>query len=180
MPGNHDSEPLTEEQRAAAELLYSRYHAAMKRRALAYVSSPEDAEDVVAACWLSLLRNMPRLLALPEGARTNYILCAVRNRAIDCLRRRRGEVSLYALCDVPDGSDLAEEVMSREAVERLLHGLTEEQRQIAEMKLEGFPSREIAGQLCLSADRIRAGWRRTLRCMRRRLTGGEKRPPGPG
>ena len=175
MQGSNDSAPLTAEQRAAAELLYRRYHAAMKRRALAYVSSPEDAEDVVAACWLSLLRNMPRLQALPEGAQTNYILCAVRNRAIDCLRRRRGDVSLSEVGEVPDGSDPLQAVADQDALEGLLRPLPQQQRRIVELKLDGCPSREIAAQLCLSADNIRAGWRRALRRMRASLTGGERR-----
>lgn len=185
-----EKELSPEELCAAAAQLYRRFCPAMKRRALRWVATLEDAEDVVSSCWLSLLRHIPRLMALEEKALAVYILHSVQNCAIDHLRRRKRQAgcadgypselpaAAWETACVPtalETEDPAVIVECRDMLCRLLQGLPENQRQVVLLKLEGWSAREIAAELRLSEQSIRVYWRRAVARLRRAAGGGRKR-----
>lgn len=158
------------EERQEAAALYRRYYAAMKRCALRYVTCPEDAEDVVSTCWVSLLQHVPKLQSMAEGVRGAYILRSVRNRACDLLRQRQRRTTLplreeLAGAEARDPAAIAE---WHDALDCLLQGLPEVQRQVVLLRLDGLPPREIALETHLSVERVRGCWRRAVKRLRQR------------
>lgn len=165
---------MTQEQQQAVAGLYSRYYAAMVRRAMAYVDVPEEAEDVVGSCWLALMKHLPTLLSMDEKACSTYLLRSVQNRAIDHLKRRRRQRGYIdglkeTLPGVAVGGDPASVVEARDALSCMLQPLTEGQRQVALLRLAGWPPREIAQTLGQSVESVRATWRRAVARMRRAM-----------
>lgn len=155
-----------EKQQAAS--LYRRYYAAMKRCALRYVTCPEDAEDVVSSCWVSLLEHLRKLEGMPERVQGAYILRSVRNRACDLLRQRqrRSALPLREELAGEEAWDPAAIAEWHDAVACLLQGLPEEQRQVVLLRLEGLPPRQIALETHQSVERVRGCWRRAVKRLR--------------
>ena len=71
------------------EEVYCRHERLMYYIAGKYTESPVEREDIVQAAVLSLLRNEATLQKLPPYALANYISVAVRNTAINMLKRSR-------------------------------------------------------------------------------------------
>ena len=70
---------MTGEEEALIDELFTRYRTAMLGRALQYMKHVQDAEDVVSDAWMSLLRQLPKLVVMDERARSTYILRSVQN-----------------------------------------------------------------------------------------------------
>ena len=164
-----------QEQQSAAEDLYRRYSAAMRRRAQRYVASPEDAEDVVSLSWLSLLRHLPHLLTLEERAQSAYLMRTVQTRACDLLRQRQRRERLAA--------ELAQEARTAAApadpetvallhdtIARLLESLPQPQQQVVQLKLNGCRYHEIAQRIRQPEAAVRAIWRQAVRRIEKKQT----------
>ena len=78
---------MTGEEEALIDELFTRYRTAMLGRALQYMKHVQDAEDVVSDAWMSLLRQLPKLVVMDERARSTYILRSVQNASVDALRK---------------------------------------------------------------------------------------------
>lgn len=140
-------------QQAAFEQLYRR-HEAIARRVAARICGRDAAEDAVQAAFLSLWRN--RAAFHPSrGSLRNWILGAVRNRAIDVLRdqrRRRPEQTVEEDHPEPPDTRLTDvEVATREtgtAVRDAVAELPLPQRQVIELAYFGeYSQAEIASTL---------------------------------
>ena len=59
---------MTGEEEALIDELFTRYRTAMLGRALQYMKHVQDAEDVVSDAWMSLLRQLPKLVVMDERA----------------------------------------------------------------------------------------------------------------
>ena len=143
--------------------LFLKYHRYMLKRALRFVPSIDDAEDVVSACWLSLLARMPLLLQMEDRRQCAYIMACVRNRAMDFLRRRkyRPAVSLdNCPLDVPDpeSGDPFEYVLQRETAAQLIVHLPEAERRVVELKLRERSDADISAELRISPLSVRLHW----------------------
>lgn len=115
--------------------LYLKYQKVMLRKALRYTAQMDDAEDIVSACWLSLLQRLPMLMEMKEATRYAYIMTSVRNRAIDFLRRQKRAGILYGdyqsieLVD-PNWKRSFEHMVMRDMIERFLPLLTPRERAV--------------------------------------------------
>lgn len=143
-----------------AALYYERYYHAMISRALSYLRSKEDAEDVVSDCWLKLLQHLPRLIALDEQARSAYVLRTVQNGAIDHIRKKkRAKTSLYTI--VERTAQLQDEIgfesiaMTRNLVSRLLQFLPERERRVILLQIEGYSTSAIAQRMKIAPASVR-------------------------
>lgn len=148
------------------EEMYCKYNAAMKHRAMHYVSSHTDAEDIVSICWVKLVRHGDNLMTMSDRARTAYLMKCVRNTSLDYLRHRSREESLVILEALADTTNVAAAVEQQEAVDELLSHLTTRQRQVVRMQLEGCAVPEIAQALQVSESCVRVHWHRSLDRMR--------------
>lgn len=162
---------MEQQERQAAEAIYRRYSAAMKHRALRCVDSPEDAEDVVSSCWVSLLGHLPKLMGMEERALSTYLMRTVQNRAWDMLRQRQRRQGYAAalnetLTRAENGVDPAVIAEMHDALEHLVEGLPDIQRRVVLMRLAGCPPRQIAAQMQLPVERVRRYWRRAVSRMR--------------
>ena len=126
--------------------------------ALHYVHDIDVAEDIVEDCFVRVLQN-----GLPEErGMAAFMHVAVRNRAIDYLRRTRPECSLaddiFLSDDDFDGS--AEESRIWEALDRL----PEKRRRIFIMsRRDGMSHEEIASELGISVRTVKNQISRALK-----------------
>lgn len=148
------------------EEMYRRYNAAMKHRAMHYVNSHADAEDIVSICWVKLVRHGDNLPSMSDRVRTAYLMKCVRNTSLDYLRHRSREESLVILEALADTANVSEAVEQQEAINELLSHLTARQRQVVRMQLDGHSVREIARALQVSESCVRVHWHRSLDRMR--------------
>lgn len=127
--------------------------------ALHYVHDINVAEDIVEDCFVRVLQK-----GLPEGSGVaSFMHVAVRNRAIDHLRRTRPECSLaedILLADDDDFDGSAEESRIWDALDRL----PEKRRQIFIMsRRDGMSHEEIASELGISVRTVKNQISRALK-----------------
>lgn len=126
--------------------------------ALHYVHDIDVAEDIVEDCFVRVLQN-----GLPEErGMAAFMHVAVRNRAIDYLRRTRPECSLADDIFLPDDDfdGSAEESRIWEALDRL----PEKRRRIFIMsRRDGMSHEEIAGELGISVRTVKNQISRALK-----------------
>ena len=127
--------------------------------ALHYVHDISVAEDIVEDCFVRVLQK-----GLPdEGGMASFMHVAVRNRAIDYLRRARPECSLAEEILISDDDDFdgsAEESRIWEALDRL----PEKRRQIFILsRRDGMSHEEIASELGISIRTVKNQISRALK-----------------
>lgn len=157
---------------SAFEELYRRHVEASWRMALAVTANPHDASDAVSDAFTRVFQALP---SRPQAADhfLPYLLAAVRNAAIDGLRRSGRQRSVNP-GDHPEWASLAAEpgdcmVADMEAtlVARAFRSLPERWRSVLWLtEVEKIPAREVADLLGISpngvaqlAVRARAGLR---------------------
>lgn len=154
--------------------LYLKYQKVMLRKALRYTAQMDDAEDIVSACWLSLLQRLPMLMEMKEATRYAYIMTSVRNRAIDFLRRQKRAGILYGdyqsieLVD-PNWKRSFEHMVMRDMIERFLPLLTPRERAVTLRKLCEQPEKEICAALQMTPNAVRLHWYRTKKRLREKV-----------
>lgn len=140
--------------RASLVQLASSCRPFLRAVALDILADPEDADDVAQDALLALVQSLPRL-ADPE-AFWGWARTIARNRALDYLRRPKGDV----LDEVADAADGPEEALSRQElraeVMRAVADLPESARlPLALHDLEGWSIKQISESLDLSEDVVR-------------------------
>ena len=142
--------------------LYSAYHAAMQSRAMRYMDTQSDAEDVVSDCWVSFMQHFPELCSMKDSTRSAYIMISVRNRAIDYLRKRsrsRECTSFDGIIPsaerIADRNDVEIASLKHEAQREMLTILSPRERQVARLWLCGYNALEIAVKLRITPAAVR-------------------------
>ena len=108
------------------EDLYRRHERLMYFIAGKYTANAQKREDIVQTAVVSLLRKEATLRRLPPYAQINYIAAAVRNTAINALKREQKELDRYISLEdltetfptqfMPSAEAIRAEDMSNDAV----------------------------------------------------------------
>ncbi len=93
----HCRDPEQEKQFFMA--LYQSYKRLVLAKAVSFTGDAVAAEDVAQETWLRLLRRLPKLHAMPEGAQVNYIIFTVRSAAYDWHRKQERDRKTEAAYD---------------------------------------------------------------------------------
>jgi RNA polymerase sigma-70 factor (ECF subfamily) len=177
--------------REAFGQLVRRHLSAANSAAMAVISDPADAEDVVQDAFLTALTRLDE--CRPEEKFRPWLLVIVRNRAIDVRRRQRvratepmeaadsddakgaSAMPMPLASRFPSPHDEAERADARRRLEAALATLTDVRREVVLLHdLEGWSHREIAGHLGLAEGTVRAHLFWARRALRERLRSGSK------
>ncbi len=148
--------------------LYDRYSRQAFGLAYRILGDATTAEEVVQDAFLALWQHA-RTLTVRGGSVRAWLLTVVRNRAIDLLRRRRGQPQLLHLDAVTmplAPSETMEEALDgleQSAVLQALASLPPEQRQIIELAyFAGLTHQEIATSLGIPLGTVKSRLRLAL------------------
>jgi RNA polymerase sigma factor (sigma-70 family) len=122
----------------AFEAIYKRYHQDIYRFCLSILGRPEDAQDALQNTMLKALRTLPgerREIKLKP-----WLYRVAHNESIDLLRRRREGAELDS-AHASAGTEIAETVVLRERLGRLLADLGE----LPERQRSALVMRELGG-----------------------------------
>jgi RNA polymerase sigma-70 factor (ECF subfamily) len=133
--------------------LYEIHGRALFAYACAFVRDPSDAEDVVQEVFLRLLRGVATGSLSP-----GYLFRAVRNGALNDIRRRSREVDLDGGVQwLESSSDSSETAL---ALQSALRVLPEEQREVVVLRVWGqLTFDEIAGVMDISPNTAASRYR---------------------
>jgi RNA polymerase sigma-70 factor (ECF subfamily) len=132
---------------AAIEALYQTYYPKIYNYAFLQMGDVQAAEDLASDVMLKMIESIGKyhFRGLPFGA---WVFRIARNRLIDLhrRRRRRGEVDLSETLSsaLASPQSLAERAIGRPAQIALKH-VTDEQRQVIVLAIQGFDNRPWAG-----------------------------------
>ena len=161
---------------ALAEL-YNRYWGLAYATAMRIVRNPASAEDVVQDAFLKLWNNATHFAASRGSLRT-WLITAVRNRAIDCLRGRSAhdreecelKPGLKAIEPMSDPWRWVSVSVERSAVREALDSLPLEQRLAVELAYFGsYTQPEIAGMMGVALGTVKGRMRLGLQKLSGRL-----------
>jgi RNA polymerase sigma factor (sigma-70 family) len=182
MSSNRDKTTLTsatdvEEDRALAEaaqrssdafgVLYERYLDSIYAYCQRRVHSLQTTEDLTASVFE---RAFARIGSYRGGSFRAWIFRIAHNAVTDYYRRRRNNVSWEPHMSGPDHDPSPEDHAiandQHAQLQRLLETLTDDQRQVVELRLSGLTGAEIADVLERSTDSVKMLQYRALERMR--------------
>ena len=106
------------------EDIYHGYRRQMLRVAEEVLDDRDAAEDAVHDAFLGIARNMPTVAKLREDEVRHYVLCSVRNAALQLLRGRWKELPLDVAGDVSD-EDFFALLTAKEDVSEAMRAMAE-------------------------------------------------------
>lgn len=131
--------------RRAFAPLYARYANPVYQYCYGRLGSREEAEDVTSLVFFKALDALPRF---QEGSFRSWLFAIAHNAVIDHVRAKRHEAPLDAALAVAAAGPSPDEVAAdAEAYRRLreyMGHLTDEHRQVIELRLTGLNGAEIA------------------------------------
>ncbi len=147
--------------------LYDRYIDSIHRFCHRRLGSIAAAEDATSATFMKALNALPRYN--PQGGSfRSWLFAIAHNVVLDHLRQaaRREDRSLETVAEAVDDSRSLEATViagdDQAALRAALARLTEEQRQVIELRLVGLKGPEIATALGISHAAVRTAQRRAL------------------
>lgn len=171
---------MTEEEQVFITELWAEYYPFMVQRAMGLSIAKEDACDIAAECFLSLIRHRETLMEMaPEGVRA-YVAVAIRNRCINwyTVRQRRKTLSLdtdtlpeTALKDFDFENQVISRMDSQDQAALLARGLSQRDKMLLlSHYIEGQTDEEIAAQIQCSPNSVRALLSRAKKRAKKLLT----------
>lgn len=134
--------------------LYELHGRALLAYACTFLRDPSDAEDVVHQVFLRLLRGGVTIASLSPG----YLFRAVRNGALNDIRRRSREVGLDGEAQWLESPSGSKETAL--ALQSALATLPEEQREVIVLRVWGqLTFEEIAGVVDIPANTAASRYR---------------------
>jgi RNA polymerase sigma-70 factor (ECF subfamily) len=159
--------------REAFGQIFDEYHQPIYRFVVSRVGRPSDAEDLTQLIFVKALEALPRYTArgIPFGG---WLFRLARNAVIDHVRTRRDHLELTAEIQRPteDKGPEATAALRQdlEAVARALGVLTDEQREVIELRFfGGLSAREAAEAMGKQEGTIRGLQFRAIASLRREL-----------
>lgn len=158
------------------EALYNTYFPPLQRVALLIVSCPQTAEEIVSDVFVKIWKNRDRLSV--STSLHAYLFAAVRNQAVDYLRRMcrarfcSDEMLPQHASDYPDPESrfIASETERR--IEEAIEMLPPQGRKVFRLNRDsGMKYHEIASHLNISIKTVETHMGRSLSFLREKLGG---------
>ena len=173
VPGLTGSEALViaraQRDPAAFAPLYETYFDAVYRYCHARLGDGQAVEDAASQVFTNVLAALPRYRAVDRpGAFRSWLFTIAHNVVVN-QHRSRGRRQIGSLTDAgdvvdaaPTPEDAAVAAEARQTIQTVLGHLTDEQRQVVELRLAGLTDAEIAGVIGRKHGAVRAAQYRAL------------------
>jgi RNA polymerase sigma-70 factor (ECF subfamily) len=150
---------------AAFAELYDACAAGLHAYLAARLGSHDAASDVVQAAFLRLVKSRKRLRGIENPIA--YLFQIARNEATRLAEQRRKTEQLLEIAERAAAQPIDAQVDDGEVVAKALAKLSDEDREIVELKLHGgLTFREIAEVACVPQGTIATRYRRALESLR--------------
>ncbi|MDR0572863.1 MAG: RNA polymerase sigma-70 factor [Tannerella sp.] len=164
------AEAMRSGSKQAFEVIYRKYHRMLYTIALRYLSSTEDAEDVVADVFVHLW-EIRRDIVVETNFR-NYLYTMTKNRILNRLRKSKS-IFLSVDCDevLQKEEESLEKFFDRKEMEDRLYNaidsLPEQKRKICLLKMDGsLTNEDIAKRMNISLNTVKTHYLQSLRMLR--------------
>jgi len=137
--------------------LYEKYFDGVYGYCLRSLREPEAAADATSQTFAKALKALPGYKA---WSFRSWLFAIAHNVIIDSVRRRKPTAPIEAAGEISDHSPGPEDVYlsleSQHSIARLLSELTDEQRQVVELRMAGLSGQEIADAMDSSVGAVKA------------------------
>lgn len=166
----------SQEDRDFFEQIYYKYRLKMYYVACGYMKDESDAEDMVHETFLTLTKNMDKLSKKDCHKTWNYIVTILKNKCIDCLRRRKhyADSDIDALYQEQNRETDPQSRLIRKEEEKMMAVLLNElkypYKEVLTMQYyQKMRGKEIAAVLNLSEENVRKIAGRARETLKERL-----------
>ena len=155
------------------EELFNEHYRSLCRFASSYLSSPDNAEDIVQQVFINLWNT--RETIDPEKPIKSYLLTSVKNRCLNYIRDNKKYRSYYldieSELEIPvSEKDLINEKHLNDRLKEALEKLPEKCREIFVLcRFEDMKYKEVAEKLGISQKTVEAQMSKALKIMREEL-----------
>lgn len=157
----------------AYRTFFDQYYQILALFAMKYVRQRETAEDVVNDVIVSMYRKRPRFDSVV--ALKSYLYLSVRNSCLNILRNGKAQSRYAEVAGEAAGEQFFLDRIIEEEVyfllENAIAGLPEMPRRVYELSLQDLSNEEIARQLSLTVDSVKAYKKRGEQILKERLKG---------
>ena len=161
-------ESVNKKRESAWQEMYRKYYPAMCNYASKIVKDDASAEDIVQDCFIKIWDSGTQFPDVPSLV--GYLYRTIYTRALNSIRDKGIAQALYEKWGdaVLDGQD--DEVILELAVEEdVVNKLSEQQRQVLFMSMEGAKVKDIAEQLGISENSVKTQKKRAYAFVRNEL-----------
>ena len=149
----------TEPQKEKFEALYTAFKNMMYNTAYSITQDVHLAEDAVMDTFLTLARNMDKMSYLTMTQSRNYLIMAVRNKAIDICRKQQNMVfAEEELEKIPDMGDTVIDIESKDNKQKLFGIVKTLDKRYSDVLMMryfyGFKPSEIAKDFGISINTV--------------------------
>lgn len=156
-PSDEELVPAAQIDPAAFAPLYERYADGIYRYFLRRLGNEHEAEDAASQTFVRAITALPRYRIGREGTFRSWLFTIAHNVAMDRFRRTRPTAPLdpaaESLLEDRSAVDPVHHALGNERrrqIERAMAGLTDRQREIIQLRLDGLNGPEIARVLGMS------------------------------
>ena len=150
---------------------YDSYASDIYRYVVLRISTKEVAEDLVSEIFLSAWKHRARYNPDKASAKT-WLFTIAKNALIDHYRKTKPQSELFE--NIKDGTDLMETThwnLLSDEIQKALQLLTEEQREIVELRVwHGFSHAEIAQLISKDERAVRVMFHRSLQSLKKHIS----------
>lgn len=137
--------------------LYEKYFDSVYGYCLRSLREPEAAADATSQTFAKAMKALPKYKA---WSFRSWLFSIAHNVIVDSIRRRKPTSAIDEAGDFSDGSPGPEELYlaheSQHSVAQLLAHLTNDQRQVVELRMAGLSGQEIAEAMNSSVGAVKA------------------------
>ena len=155
----------SDDDRAYMTDVYLKHRALMLKVAWRYTNDESQVDDIVSESCVALIRHLDSLKTMEEKTLRIYITTTVKNKAIDCYRKRQREIAnkapitekvLEQIEDTISFDRKIEVQLEIDMVKRLLLSLPEREREVLKLKyFEGKDNTQISEILGVAENSVR-------------------------
>lgn len=157
-------ERLRQKDEGAIKIFLNEFKVPLYNYIYRMVYSKEDAEDILQESFLKIFKNIKKIDFSKNYK--SFIYQITRNLTLDFLKKRRNKYELDEEL-MGTGDESYEKMEARDRIEKMLQGITREEREIVILKyIENFKILEISKILQIPESTVKVRIFRTIRKMR--------------
>ena len=128
---------------SAYNLLYEKYYKLVYSIAFSVLKNKDDSEDIANEVFTKIYKLDKE--KLPVSNEASWLFTVTRNECFTYLRKSRVNISIDEIYDVPSDSKEIQEIVDSEYYNKLISGLSEQEKTIVSLKvLSGFTFSKIS------------------------------------
>ena len=155
---------------SAYNMLYEKYYKLVYSIAFSVLKNKDDSEDIANEVFTKIYKLDKE--KLPVSNEASWLFTVTRNECFTYLRKSRVNISIDEIYDVPSDSKEIQEIVDSEYYNKLISGLSEQEKTIVSLKvLSGFTFSKISQVMNLPIGTVQWKYYKAINALKVSVSG---------